>query len=253
VPGGQNTARVVLDADAWHHAIEAVLAEDRTGLVPTARSATDIVVERTKTIAHEVRNALVPVRHHLDALRGVIAAPQARRVDAAKRGVVRVLTFVDEMVATSELMAEATASCDVAGMIREAVGWIDGDERISVQESAIAVRVLAPRSQLTHAIANVLRNALQATTDLDPVRVSAVRSSGVVRITIDDGGRGVPADARERVFHEGYTTRSDGSGYGLAYARRVIADVLRGRVWCEDSDLGGARFVIELPEIESEP
>ena len=52
---------------------------------------------------------------------------------------------------------------------------------------------------------------------------------------------------REQVFQEGFTTRSDGSGYGLAYVRRVVADALRGRVWCEASDLGGARFVIELP------
>lgn len=85
------------------------------------------------------------------------------------------------------------------------------------------------------------------------MQVEVSRSRGVARVTVDDGGRGVPAEARERVFQEGYTTRSDGSGYGLAYVRRVVADELRGRVWCEESELGGARFVIELPEAESEP
>jgi signal transduction histidine kinase len=242
-----DVVRGILGSGPWHHAIAAILEDDRAKLVSHGKNAAEVVVEQAKTIAHEVRNALVPVRHHLDALRGAATAAQAGRIEAAKRGVVRVLAFVDEMVATSELIAEAAAPHDPTALIREALGWIEGSERVVVIGEP-DVRVLVPRSQMTRALSNMLRNALQATEDKQPVQFRVVRAGGFIRLVVDDGGSGVPADARERVFQEGYTTRTEGSGYGLSYVRRV-ADALHGRVWCESSDLGGARFVIELPDV----
>jgi signal transduction histidine kinase len=82
------------------------------------------------------------------------------------------------------------------------------------------------------------------------VRVSIARAAGGVRVIVEDGGPGVPVELRARIFLEGVTLRRDGagSGFGLAFARRVVEGALHGRIWCEDSDLGGARFVIEVPD-----
>lgn len=211
-----------------------------------------VAANQAKLIAHEVRNALVPARIRLDALRAVVPESETSKVDAVKRGVVRVLTFVEEMVATSELVAEPATSCDLAALVHEAVRWIDDGERVLVEVSSAIVRVRAPRTQLARSIANLVRNALQATPEGQAVRIAMHLQAQTVHVAVDDAGPGVPDDARERVFQEGYTTRTDGSGYGLAYVRRVVVDGLRGRVWCEASDLGGARFVIELSEVEVE-
>jgi signal transduction histidine kinase len=244
--------RAVLAGGPWHHTIAAILAEDRTGLVAVPEPATERVVEQTKLIAHEVRNALIPARMQLESLRSSVGDSQMHRLDAVRRGVVRVLSFVDEMVATSELIADATTACDLAVLIHEAIGSQEESERIQQLTSSVLARVRAPRAPLVRAISNVLRNALQATSEEQRVSISTQLVGRTVRIVVDDGGPGVPQELRERVFQEGYTTRGDGTGYGLAYVRRVVADGLRGRVWCEASDLGGARFVIELPDLETE-
>lgn len=237
----------------WHRAIAAAIEDERTAAFPELRSGpTEAAVEQTKLVAHEVRNALIPARIRLEALRAAVPEPQVRRVEAVQRGIVRVLTFVEEMVAASELVAEPLTSCDLAALIGEATGWVDDGERVHVEAASAAVRVRAPRTRLARSIANVVRNALQATQVGQAVRITTHLSGDTVRVAVDDAGPGVPDDARERVFQEGYTTRTDGSGYGLAYVRRVVVDGLRGRVWCESSDLGGARFVIELPEVEVE-
>lgn len=71
----------------------------------------------------------------------------------------------------------------------------------------------------------------------------------IVEIVVDDGGGGVPADLRTKVFDEGYTTRGGrGHGFGLASVRSFVEGTLRGKVWCEASPLGGARFVIASAE-----
>lgn len=94
----RDAIRTILGTSPWHQAITAILAEDRTGFVPAQRVAAEDVSEQTKMIAHEVRNALIPARIQLDALRGAVSGPFIARVDAAKRGITRVLTFVEEML-----------------------------------------------------------------------------------------------------------------------------------------------------------
>lgn len=253
VPSMRDVVEAALGDGPWHRAVAAVLEDERAVVVPQLRAGTtDAALEQTKLVAHEVRNALIPARFRLEALRAVALEPQLSHLEAVRRGVTRVLTFVEDMVATSELVTEPAASCDPAALIGEAVAWVEDSERVWVEAPSGLVRVRAPRSRLVRSIVNLLRNAIQATPDGHAIRITARRRADAVQIVVDDAGPGVADDARERVFQEGYTTRSEGSGYGLAYVRHVVVDDLRGRVWCEASDLGGARFVIELPGIEVE-
>jgi two-component system, NtrC family, sensor kinase len=58
----------------------------------------------------------------------------------------------------------------------------------------------------------------------------------------------VRPDIRNRIFEPFFSTKSpdEGSGLGLTVCQRVVSG-LGGRIKVEDSDLGGARFVVELP------
>ena len=247
----RDVVQAVLDPGPWHTAVRALLDDERAVVVPGASSsATEATIEQTRLIAHEVRNALIPVRHDIEALRSFATEhAQQQRIDDAKQGIARVLDFVDAMVQMSELITEPAVRCAVGAVVDEALGWIDPGRRVERRTVPEAI-VLAPRGRLARAISNVVGNALQATTATQPVRLSVERSRGVIRVLVDDGGPGVPAEHRDRVFLEGVTMRQGdpGSGFGLAFARRVVEGALHGKIWCEDSDLGGARFVIEVPE-----
>jgi signal transduction histidine kinase len=247
----RDVVQAVLEQGPWHTAMRALLDDERAVVLPGASSATESTIEQTKLIAHEVRNALIPVRHNIDALRSfAVEHAQQQRIETAKQGVVRVLEFVEAMVQMSELITEPPAHCEISAVIDEALGWIDVARRVQRLPTPGELHVVAPRTRLARAISNVVGNALQATSADQPVRVSVVRTTGFVRINVDDGGPGVPHEHRRRVFLEGVTMQKDGagSGFGLAFARRVVEEALHGRIWCEDSDLGGARFVIEIPE-----
>jgi len=58
---------------------------------------------------------------------------------------------------------------------------------------------------------------------------------------VEDDGRGSPAEDRQNVFESGYTTATDGTGYGLAIVRQV-ARVHAWTVFVTESDASGARF-----------
>jgi signal transduction histidine kinase len=248
--------QAALEPGPWHTAVRALLDDERAVVVPaTAATASEATIEQTKLIVHEVRNALIPVRHDLEALRPLAAEhAQVARIDSAKQGVARVLDFVEEMVQMSELITEPAVRCDLRSVADEALSWVDTARRVQRLSSPSALYVFAPRARLARAISNVVGNALQATAAAQPVRLSVAAAGNRVQVIVDDGGPGVAVEHRARIFLEGVTMRHDGagSGFGLAFAKRVVEEALQGKIWCEDSDLGGARFVIEVPQASPE-
>jgi signal transduction histidine kinase len=115
--------------------------------------------------------------------------------------------------------------------------------------------VLADRRRLHQAVTNLLDNAHRH--GGGTIRVAVLRSSPLVaRLEVDDAGPGVPLELGHQVF-ERFTRgnrsgdRGDGAGTGLGLAL-VAQHVHRhtGAVWVEQRPGGGARFIIELPQIQ---
>lgn len=250
-----DVVRSALDEGPWHAAIRALIEDEISLTAPViAHSAIDATIEQTRMFAHEVRNALGPVRYNVDELlSGELDPPPRERVEAVKKGVVRVLDFVDQMVVTSELVTDPATVFDVEALLREAVGWVDGSEDVKIVPAPRPLRVRGARPRFLRALIDVVRNAIQSNSPAPPVRIAVERVDREVRILIDDGGPGVLAELREEIFRDGFTTRPGGSGFGLAYLRQVVERDLHGRVYCEDSDLGGARFTITVPDPGTEP
>jgi nitrogen fixation/metabolism regulation signal transduction histidine kinase len=67
-----------------------------------------------------------------------------------------------------------------------------------------------------------------------------------VRLTVADTGHGISRRDRDKLFLPKFSTRKRGTGLGLAIVSHIIADH-QGRVWVEDNQPRGARFIIELP------
>lgn len=82
------------------------------------------------------------------------------------------------------------------------------------------------------------------------VSIGVDRSSGRIRITVEDEGPGVPAESRTRIWcpFERLDDHASigGTGIGLAVVQRIAADH-GGSAWVEEPREGGARFVLTLP------
>ena len=107
----------------------------------------------------------------------------------------------------------------------------------------------ADRRLLARAIGNLLRNGQKYCEGV--VRLSARRSSGL-EIVVEDDGPGIPEPERLRVFEPFYRLdrsrdrATGGFGLGLSIAQKAVA-LHGGTIRVEQSDLGGARFVVCLP------
>jgi len=128
----------------------------------------------------------------------------------------------------------------------------------AMRESGTRVRVgaLPPvwsdAAQLESLLSNLISNATKfRSPDREPlIEVSGSERGGWVTLVVDDNGIGIDEEYRERVFRmfqrlhvrEAYP----GTGIGLAIAQQIV-ELHEGRIWIEESPLGGARFCCTLP------
>jgi signal transduction histidine kinase len=114
----------------------------------------------------------------------------------------------------------------------------------------------ADRVQLQQVILNLVRNAIEAMTEVNGrARILAVSSrlaDGCAAVTISDTGVGIDAASRERLFDALHTTKSQGLGLGLSICRKII-NAHRGRLWMEHNVPYGTIFTFALPLHQSSP
>jgi two-component system OmpR family sensor kinase len=205
--------------------------------------------------SHELRTPLTAVRGQLEVLAGNSepSAEEVARVKAVTLAEVeRMERMVEQLLALAQLDERSeteVSQVDLAALLRE----LAAADASGVELGALAEgRLAGSPEQLARVVRNLLANARRHAGDAGRVVLSATARDGRVTVRVDDDGPGIPPAERERIFerfHRVDSARgraSGGSGLGLAISREIVA-AHGGRIWVEDSPLGGARAAFELP------
>jgi signal transduction histidine kinase len=215
--------------------------------------------ELTSAVSHELRTPIARLRFRVDMLAEPLNdADRARHLNAMRMDIVELEELVSESLSYSRLDRERPEL--VLDTVRLDV-WLR-DLLVELEEELLAVEVslwsdsgaereVALDNRLMgRAVKNLLRNAHRHAASR--IRLSAYCEEGEAGIRVEDDGSGVPEQERERIFapfarlDAARDRESGGVGLGLAIVSQ-IARWHEGKVWVEDSDLGGACFVIAWP------
>jgi signal transduction histidine kinase len=98
---------------------------------------------------------------------------------------------------------------------------------------------------------NLIENAIEAMGSLvDGSRVQHLKTKlnggRNILVTVKDSGPGIDPNNIERIFDRFFTTKTQGTGMGLAICRSII-EAHNGRLWAEAGDDQGSVFRISLP------
>jgi signal transduction histidine kinase len=207
---------------------------------------------QARLVAHEIRNALLPVQSALDSLYEGVVGQQLEtqmgrlrpRIDS---GIERVLSFVRELLTTSELATQPPEPFELNLAFEEARASFAANLTIQVTGANLGSSTVdGYRGRFVLALVNLLRNAEQAGARSVVLDLKWDEGGQGLLLTLDDDGSGVPAEQRERIFQPGVSLRG-GTGVGLALVREVIESEMHGKVACQEAPGGGARFLMRLP------
>ena len=221
----------------------------------------------TADAAHELRTPLTRIvtrlettlRHPRDA--DALRVALADALDDARA----LARLTDALLALSRADAgEAVGSgaADVSAVVSDledafaadfAAAGVSFDVDIAADVGAVAGEAL----WLTRALGNLIDNARKFTPSGGRVRLTAHAVGPLVVIAVEDSGRGIAADERDRVFERFFRStavrgRVEGFGLGLSLARDV-ARACGGDIVVDGSFVGGARLVLTLPRRMAAP
>lgn len=210
-----------------------------------------VLGEMSAVLAHEIRNPLASLKGNAQLLAERL--PDASREKGRAERVVSEATRLEAL--TSDLLDFARsgpverAAVDPVALVHTAAADVAAGGFDIVAESA-PERWAMDATRIRQALVNVLQNARQASPSGPRPRVAITTSREGLEIAVRDFGPGLPAGSEARIFDPFFTTRTNGTGLGLAVARR-IAEMHGGRVEAGNHPEGGAVFRIVLPRPEA--
>ena len=141
---------------------------------------------------------------------------------------------------------------DVNGIIQEMLTLLKGEaDRCSVtmctELAAELPDIKADRVQMQQVFMNLMVNGIEAMKDSGgDLTVKSQLQDGQLQFSVSDTGVGLPEEKMEQIFSAFYTTKSQGSGMGLAISRSIV-ESHGGRLWATANDGLGATFHFTLP------
>jgi len=208
----------------------------------------------TSGVGHEVKNPINAIVVHLELLKnklGTENAPAARHLDVIDAEIHRLDRVVQTLVDFSRPVELQLREQDLRQVIGDVLAL--AAEELSTRnvqlESWMPPNPLVANVDadlLKQAAINVIQNAAQAmpTGGRLQVVLEEDRKYAVLRIT--DEGHGIPPEIREKIFDLYFTTKSEGSGIGLAMTYRIL-QLHHGSVEVQ-SELGrGTEFQLRIP------
>ena len=207
--------------------------------------------EFASVISHDLRNPLNVAQGRFEMLAAGVddsphVDPLARALDRMDALVADVLTLTRQGDTVTE--AERIVLREIAADAWETVDTADADLRIRGDAT-----VEAAPGRLRQLLENLFRNSVEHGDDdvivevgplgADVAGAGASTDDRVGGFYVADDGPGVSPDDRDSVFDHGYTTATDGTGFGLA----IVSDIAEAHGWSVDlteSESGGVRFEI---------
>jgi two-component system nitrogen regulation sensor histidine kinase NtrY len=225
--------------------------------------------EVARRIAHEIKNPLTPIQLAAQRLRRRYAHQLEQNGDGGgvfddcTRTIIQQVddlkNLVNEFSTFARMPAAEHVPQNLNALLDEAlVLFREAHREVTfafVPADDLPVLEL-DREGVKRAFINILDNAVAAcmarsdyTADERPSIELATwhdAALGMVRVEIADNGVGMTAEVRARIFEPYYSTKSDGTGLGMAIVSAIVADH-SGFIRVRDNQPRGSRFSLEFP------
>jgi two-component system nitrogen regulation sensor histidine kinase NtrY len=217
--------------------------------------------EMARQVAHEIKNPLTPMKLSIQYLQKCIDNDSAN-VKELSSNVAR--TLVEQIDHLSNIAADFSQFANI-GQVRNEIfdlndmmyslaSLYESTETLEFKWMPLNMRILviADKTQLNRLFTNLFQNAVESCTDRETCTVivkEELLGESVV-ITITDNGDGIPASMKSKIFIPNFTTKSSGTGLGLAMSKTIVEQA-KGEIWFETIEGRGTSFFVKLPRLRT--
>jgi two-component system nitrogen regulation sensor histidine kinase GlnL len=237
--------------------VDRLLRISREEALSHAQETTRAVI---RGLAHEIKNPLGGVRGAAQLLARELPNDELREyTQVIIREADRLRDLLDRLLGPNQqVVLQPVNIHEILEHVRNLILAETGNSANIVRDYDPSLpEIPADRSQLTQAMLNIMRNALQAaeasaacniclrTRSRRQFTIGNIRHRLVLQVDIEDNGPGVPIDLKDSIFVPMVTGRAEGTGLGLSISQAIVGRH-GGLLECE-SQPGDTRFTIYIP------
>jgi len=215
--------------------------------------------EMAKQVAHEIKNPLTPLKLGLQLLEKSWREKDPRFDQKFERFS---KSFVEQIESLSSIASEFSAFAkmpdtrmdrfNIFDVLNQAVTIFKQMDNFTIKyrPAEQPVIIFADRDQLLRCFNNLLKNSIEATPPdrAGLIEISYETSDKNILFMLRDNGNGIPENMREKIFEPNFTTKSSGTGLGLAFVKNSIENA-GGKVWFETKTNEGTTFYLNFPKV----
>jgi nitrogen fixation/metabolism regulation signal transduction histidine kinase len=210
-----------------------------------------------RQVAHEIKNPLTPMKLSIQYLQKAnnSGAPNVKELTAnVARTLVEQIDHLSKIASDFSQFAHIgnphNEVLDLHELISSLASLYETMENVLFTWNPVPDRILlyADKTQLNRLFTNLLQNALEACRNQGSCAISVDETlkDDKIIVKISDNGEGIPEQMRSKIFIPNFTTKSSGTGLGLAMCQTIVEQA-KGRIWFETVEEEGTSFYVELP------
>jgi signal transduction histidine kinase len=209
-------------------------------------------------VAHEIKNPLTPMKLSLQQLQRVydptnpISKEQLNKISASLIEQIDALAKIaNEFSNFAKLPKANEQELDLVTFLESVIIVFRQEEKVTIHfESALTeAKIHGDKDLLLRVFNNLITNAIQAIPSERNGEIHLFLTANDQRfiIAIQDNGSGITQEAQDAIFVPYFTTKTTGTGLGLAMTKQII-EQHRGKIWFETREGEGTTFYVELGE-----
>jgi signal transduction histidine kinase len=202
--------------------------------------------EMSAGIAHEFKNSLATVSGYAQMIQRAVDPERMREFSGKIAEETAALTrIVTDFLNFSRPQGFGAEKVELRSMLQESARELQLD--LALDQFPRYLQTIGDSTALHQVFRNLLRNSKEAARPGVRPRVEAIgkKERDTIHIVLRDNGCGIPADQLSKVFIPFFTTKTSGTGLGLALVHRIITE--HGGTVSVSSDDSGTTFSIALP------
>jgi nitrogen fixation/metabolism regulation signal transduction histidine kinase len=211
--------------------------------------------EMAKQVAHEIKNPLTPMKLSIQQLQRVYNPDDPKSAEKLQKVANSIIEQIDaltkianEFSSFAKMPNPSEERVELIGLIHSVKEVFVGQAEIILESDVDEVYVMADRDQFVRVFNNLIKNAIQAIpSDREgkiEIRLKTVEDR--VQISVKDNGVGIEEAKQGKIFVPYFTTKSTGTGLGLAMVKQIIENH-RGTIDFQTEVSVGTTFLMNLP------
>lgn len=243
------------DATELRHNVDQLLERMASQLDVATRLAA--ISRLTGGVAHEIKNPLNAIGLRLELLRARLGEPDhelSGEIDILSREVLRLDRVVKTFLDFSRPLDVHLQDIDLVVLAREVTEFVTPQARLAgievdfsaPSEPANSIMMRGDSDLLKQAVLNLVSNAIDAMPKGGRLQVRVEKRDDKLILEVSDTGSGIPPELRDKVFQLYFTTKTAGSGIGLAMTYRAV-QLHNGTIGFKSEAGSGTTFRLEFP------